>query len=316
MAKALVTGGAGFIGSHLVEALIKKKYEVKVIDNLFTGKKENLKEVINDIEFIKGDICNYKLLQKCTKDVDFIFHEAALRNVRASVEHPYEYNKVNIEGTLNLLNAAKENNVKRIIFASSSSVYGNTKIFPSEETHLPAPISPYALTKISGEYYMNLFHELYDLETISLRYFNVYGPRQDFKSQYAAVIAIFIYKLLNNQKPEIFGDGNQSRDFTYVQDVIDANIAAMEAKKNACGNAFNIAEGKSISINYILKRVNECLGKSVKAKYSATKPGDVQKTQADPKKAMELLKFKCKISFDEGIKRTIDWFKDNPPSIE
>ncbi len=316
MAKALVTGGAGFIGSHIAEALIKKDYEVRVIDNLFTGKMENLKEAIKDIEFIKGDICDYDLLQKCTKDVDFIFHEAALRNVRVSVERPYDYNKTNITGTLNVLNAAKENNVKRVIFASSSSVYGDSTKYPFNEKQKPAPASPYAITKIAGEYYLNVFYKLYSLETISLRYFTVYGPRQDPKSQYATMIPIVIDKVMNNKNPEIFGNGEQSRDFTYVEDVVNGNLAAMVAGKKACSHTFNLAGGKSISVNYVCKKINEYLGKKIAAKYVPKKLGDITKTQADPTKAKKMLGFECKVSFDEGLKRTVDWFKNHPECLD
>jgi len=306
----LITGGAGFIGSHLVERCLKEKMNVKVIDNLFSGKKENLSNVINEIEFIKADIRNKKAVEKAVKDCDFILHEAALRSVRISVKKPFEYNSVNINGTLNILEAAKNNSIKRIVFASSSSVYGNQKMFPLKEDFNPKPESPYALTKIACEYYLHLYYDLFELPSISLRYFNVFGPRQDFKSEYAAVIPIFINKIMKNEKPEIFGDGKQSRDFTFISDVVEANIKALKAKKNALGETFNICNGKSISVNEVFRKIRKALNSNIKPKHTKAKLGDVKKTQGNPEKAKKILKFKCKISFDEGLKKTIEWLKE------
>ncbi len=305
----VVTGGAGFIGSHIARELVKQNYKVKVIDNLFTGKEEYISDVMDKIEFIKADILNLKLLEREFKDVNYVLHQAALRSVFKSVERPQDYNNVNINGTVNVLEASRKNNVKRVIFASSSSAYGDTDQLPEKETLPPDPRSPYALTKVAGEHYCKMYYSLYGLETISLRYFNVFGPMQDPKSEYAAVIPVFITAVLQNLRPTIFGDGKQSRDFTYVLNDVEANIAAMKAGKRACGEAFNIANGEAINLNELLEKINRIMGKNIKPIYAKRREGDVMHTLADVSKAREFLNWKAKYSFDEGLRKTIEWYK-------
>jgi UDP-glucose 4-epimerase len=310
MARFLVTGGAGFVGSHIAEELVRQNNEVVIVDNFFDSKKDSMESFIDKIEFHEGDIRDKKLIDKITKDVDFILHQAARRSVPTSLKEPFEYNDVNINGTLNILEAARKNNVKRVVFASSSSVYGDVKEFPQRETMLPDPRSPYALTKLTGEHYLKIYYKLYGLETVSLRYFNVFGLRQDPNSQYAVVIPLFIKAISNNQQPVIFGDGSQSRDFTYVGNVVEGNLKACTAKKeDAAGQVFNLADGNSISVNQIAEKINKLLGKNVKSKHVAERAGDVLKTQADNSKAKRLLGYKGEVSFDEGLKRTVEWFK-------
>ena len=304
----IVTGGAGFIGSHLTKRLVKEGHQTAVIDNLCEGKLENLKDVLAKIKFYQKDILDYSFLKRVFKNVDFVFHQAALRSVLRSVDNPKDTNKVNIEGTLNVLLAARENKVKRVIFASSSSVYGEQKVKVLKENLCPNPLSPYALSKLAGEFYLRQFYQLYGLQTISLRYFNVFGPYQDPTSEYAAVIPIFITKMLKNQEPTIHWDGNQSRDFTYIDNVVEANILAMKAKKTQ-GEAVNVCEGKTVSINQLFKEINEVLNKNIKPKRGAKRPGDIRRTLGDISLAKKVLKFKVRVSFEKGLKRTIEWFK-------
>ena len=306
---AVVTGGAGFIGSHIVQGLLEKGFQVKVLDLASAGKK-NLQPWLKDIEFIEGDVRDLALLQKTFQNTDFVLHQAALASVFRSVEQPEQYNEVNITGTLNVLEAAKANNVKRVVFASSSSVYGNPEQFPVKESFLPQPLSPYALTKLAGEHYLRVFHHLYGLETVALRYFNVFGPGQDPNAAYAAVIPKFITLLLEDEQPIIYGDGRQSRDFVFVKDVVAANLAALRADKKACGQAFNIAHGQTISLLDLVEKINKLLGKNIEPRFEPVRAGDVRKSMADVKKAEELLDFKCQYSFDEGLKQTLDWFKN------
>ena len=282
--RIIVTGGAGFIGSHISRELVKQGHEVIVIDNLFAGKIENIKDILPKIRFIKGDIRDLDLLKKEFKNADFVSHQAARRSVPESVENPYEYNDVNINGHLNVLEAARINDIKRIVFASSSSVYGEREDFPEKETDLPNPISPYAITKLAGENYCKMFYELYGLETVSLRYFNVFGPCQDPNSQYTCVIPKFIKAVLNNQQPTIYWDGEQSRDFTYVENNVLANISSFQT--------------------------NEYLGKNIKAKFELRRKGDVRNTLGDNTKAKRLLGYETKVDFRKGLKRTIEWFKN------
>lgn len=308
MKKFLVTGGAGFIGSNIVEDLVKKGHFVRVLDNFSTGKDENLKEVINKIELIKGDICNKDICSEVTVGLDFVLHQAALRSVPKSLDNPREYNEVNIAGTLNMLEASCENKIKCFVFASSSSVYGEAIRFPEKEDDLPRLISPYALTKLAGEYYCKIFAKNYGLNTVSLRYFNIFGPRQALDDEYAVVIPKFITCLLSNQSPPIYGTGKQSRDFTYVDNVIEANLLAVK-KQGIKGEVFNIAQGKDHSILELLDTLNKTLKKDIKPTFMPPRIGDVLRTTADLSRTKRILGFKPKIDFQEGLRRTIGWFQ-------
>lgn len=308
MAKYLVTGGAGFIGSHIVSTLVKEGSEVIILDNFSSGKEENLKEVINNVRLVKGDIRDLDRLKKITPGLDCIFHQAALKSVPKSVNDPLEYNEVNITGTLNVLLAAKENKVRRVVFASSSSIYGEVSKFPQKESVLPRLISPYAQTKLAGEYWCRVFTHCYRLETVSLRYFNVFGPRQALDDEYAVVIPKFVVSILNDQPPPIYGNGKQSRDFTYINNVVQANILAAK-RKSASGRVFNVACGKSVRVLDLIQEINKILAKNIKPRFLPLRKGDVFKTLADTKYAQEYLGFKPRVSFEEGLKRTIEWFK-------
>lgn len=315
MEKVLVAGGAGFIGSHIVDELIARGYSVSVLDNMFEGRMENLSASIKKIEFVKADIRDKEAVDKICKNTDHILHQAARRSVPASLKEPMEYNDVNINGTLNLLEAARKHDIKSFVFASSSSVYGEVKEsdLPQKETMVPSPLSPYALTKLAGEQYLNIYYKLYGLKTVSLRYFNVFGPRQDPNSQYAVVIPLFIKALAEKKQPVIYGDGKQSRDFTYVKNVVNGNILAMKAKKDDIGGqVFNIANGNSISINELLEKIKKLLGGDalkINARHVEPRAGDVKYTQADSSKAKKLLNYREEINFDEGLKITVDWFR-------
>ena len=306
--KFLVTGGAGFIGSHIVDALVKSGDKVCVLDDLSSGKRENLKDVADKIEFIEGDIRDKDVVNRVMQGVDHVLHQAALRSVPKSLGNPKLYNDVNINGTLNILEAAKESKVKRVVFASSSSIYGETDKLPEKESFYPLLISPYALTKLAGEYYCRIFSEIHGLETASLRYFNVFGPRQSLENQYAVVIPKFITCMLKDENPPIHGDGKQTRDFTYVENVVQANIKAATAPDIKC-EVLNIACGKNYSVLDIVRYVNKILKKDIKPKFTPTRAGDVKDTLADIKKARKIIKFDPEIDFEEGLAKTIEWFK-------
>ena len=309
--KVVVTGGAGFIGSHIVEKCVELGADVTVIDDLSEGKMENLSAVKDKINFVKGNILDIELLKKVFKDVDFVSHQAAKRSVPESVENPDPYNEINVVGHLRVLQAARDAGVKRLTFASSSSIYGDTTKFPEEEDDLPLPISPYAITKLTGEHYCRMFYELYGLECVSLRYFNVFGPRQDPHSQYACVIPKFILSVLAGKQPTIYWDGEQTRDFTYVENNAMANVLAFTSKEKVGGQSINISEGRGITVNEILRQINERLGTDVKAKFEPRRPGDVRDTKGAVEKAKKLLGFETGINFEEGLKKTVDWFKEN-----
>ena len=303
MKKVIVTGGAGFIGSHLTELLLSREYHVIIIDNFSTGKMANIEPLLKSIkvELIQGSITELPLLQNLFQGVDFVFHQAALSSVPRSVENPLSTNKVNITGTLNVLLAARDNNVKKVIYASSSSVYGDTPTLPKREDMVSNPQSPYALTKLVGEYYCRVFHQIYDLPTICLRYFNVYGPRQDSDSQYAAVIPIFIARLSQNKPPIIYGDGKQTRDFTFVKDVIQANIIGAES--DACG-VFNIGRGENSTLNDLAKTITDLMGKDLQSEYHPPRVGDVRDSLADISKA-RAIGYEPQYSLDKGLRETI-----------
>jgi len=304
----VVTGGAGFIGSNLAEELAKREDEVIIIDDLSTGKMENIKDVVkrSNVEFVNGSVTNMKLLEELFRDVDYAFHQAAIPSVQRSIENPGATNEANITGTLNVLIAARDCGVKKVIYASSSSVYGDTMELPKREDMKPNPLSPYAVTKLVGEYYCKAFNEVYGLKTVCLRYFNVYGPKQDPASEYAAVIPRFVTRVLNNQPPVIYGDGNQTRDFTFVKDVVNANILA--AEKNVNGT-FNIANGQRVSINELANRIMEIAGVKLSPVYDTPRKGDIRDSLADISLAEEKLGYEPGFTLDEGLKETMIWYR-------
>ncbi len=308
MSKFLVTGGAGFIGSNITEALVKNGDKVTVLDNLSEGKLENLSDVMDKITFVKGDIRNSSDLEKALDGVDYVLHQAALRSVPKSMTQPEEYNDVNVTGTLRLLIKAAEMKVKRVVAASSSSVYGDRVNFPEVETDACDPISPYAATKLIGEQYMRLFANSYGLETVALRYFNVFGPKQSLDNQYAVVIPKFITNIIKNEKPPVHGDGKQERDFTFIGNVVQANIKAATVPGLKC-EVFNVACGKANSILDIITQVNKILGKNVEPEFEPRRAGDVRKTLADVTNLKTKLGIDKFVTFEEGLKITVDWFK-------
>ncbi len=309
MAKVLVTGGAGFIGSNLSEALLDQGHQVRILDNFSTGRRENLifQKDYECLHVIEGDIRDLEICRQAAKGVDFVFHEAALPSVQRSVEDPLASNSVNVEGTLNVLLAARDGGVKRAIYAASSSVYGDTPTLPKKEEMPPNPLSPYALQKYMGEQYCRLFFQLYGLETVSLRYFNVFGRKQDPASIYSAVIPRFISALVERRSPIIFGDGEQSRDFTYIDNVVRANLLAMSAERLQ-GEAINIACGKRISLNQLLGILKEILGSTQPALYEDPRQGDVKHSLADIRKGKEVLNYEPTVGIEAGLKRTVEFF--------
>lgn len=311
MAKYLVTGGAGFIGSNIVHRLVANRESVVVLDNLSTGKLDNLETILGKIQFINGDICDLATLQKACKGVNFVLHQAALRAVGRSIDVPLEANQTNITGTLNVLIAARDAKVKRLIYASSSSVYGEVEGSDNVETLPTSPESPYALTKLTGEHYCRLFSKLYGLETASLRYFNVFGPRQNLESKYSAVIPIFVHQLLNGETTEIHWDGDQSRDFTYIDNVVQANIKAATSQGTLPGEAYNIGNGENITINELYALLQKLLGTHLKPKYAPKRAGDIYRTQANITKGKKDFSYEPTISFAEGLKVAVAWYKDN-----
>jgi len=310
MEKFLVTGGAGFIGSNISKRLVSQDCFVRVIDNLLTGKKSNLAEVIDKIEFIEADMGDSEVAQSAMKDIDVVFHEGALPSVPVSVENPAATHKHCVDATFTLLLAARDAGIKRFVYAASSSAYGDAPTLPKVETMPACPLSPYAVAKLTGEYYCSVFSKIFGLETISLRYFNVFGPQQDPRSQYAAAIPAFVTAILKDEPPTIYGDGEQSRDFTYIDNVVDANLLAARSKRTQ-GEVVNIACGKAVTVNEIIDMINNLLGKNVKPKYTAPRPGDVKHSLADITAAKNLIDFKPKVSFNDGLRLAIDWYKAN-----
>jgi len=302
MAKYLVTGGAGFIGSNIVEELLNRRENVRVLDNFSTGKRENISAFIdnNKFELIEGDLRSYHIVQEAVKGIDFVLHQGALPSVPRSVKDPITTNDVNVNGTLNILNASLNARVKRVIFASSSSIYGNGHELPKREDMKPAPESPYALSKYAGERYCQIFAKIYGLETVCLRYFNVFGPRQDPDSQYSAVIPKFIKLIKEGKRPIIYGDGEATRDFTYVDNVIRANLLACESQ-NSVGEVFNIACGERTTINHLVKKLTDLFGNNIKPIYEAPRLGDVKHSYASIEKAKNGLGYDVKVCFDDGI---------------
>jgi len=308
MAKYLVTGGAGFIGSHIVETLVERGDAVRVLDNLTTGKKENLEAVAGRIEFIEGDIRDPETCARAVKGVDYVLHEAALASVVRSVEDPLLTNAINVTGTLNMLLAARDAGVKSFVLASSSAVYGDDPAMPKVEGREGRLLSPYAVSKLVDEKYAQAFHALYGLNTVALRYFNVFGPRQDPFSQYAAVIPLFITKILGGERPVVYGDGEQSRDFIFVENVVRANIEAA-GSASAAGEVLNVACGDGMTVNGLLKAVNEVLGTKIEAVHADPRPGDIKHSTADVRKARRLMDFTPSVSFMDGLRETAAWYK-------
>jgi nucleoside-diphosphate-sugar epimerase len=306
MMKALVTGGAGFIGSHIAEALVRIGWETRVMDDLSNGKKENLEPFFSEIEFISGSITDNTVVKKALEGTDYIFHEAALVSVVESVSNPEKTHEINVEGTRNVLEAALEAKVKRVVFASSAAIYGDANP-PIKEDFEFNPLSPYAESKIEGEKLLKEFAEK-GLETVSLRYFNVYGERQDPKSQYSSVITRFIERMLAGENPRIYGDGNQTRDFIYIDDVVNANIIAAE-KEGINGNAFNIGTGIPVTINQLEGLLSELIGYEGEPEYTEKREGDIYESFADVSRAERILGFRASTPFEQGLRNTIEWQK-------
>ncbi|MBN1405945.1 MAG: SDR family oxidoreductase [Candidatus Omnitrophica bacterium] len=315
MALYLVTGGAGFIGSNIIEELLKRGEDVRVLDNFITSSRESLESISKrarhhaQYRLIEGDIRSKSDVKKALKDVDYVLHQAALRSVPKSVDNPFLTNDINVNGTLNLLYEAKKAKVKRLVYASSSSAYGNTDKFPQKENLTPRPISPYGVSKLAAENYCTAFSDTFGLETVSLRYFNVFGPRQNPESKYSTCIPAFISRMINNKPPIIEWDGKQSRDFTYVLNVVHANLKAA-VTKGISGSVFNIGCGSSISVLEIVNILSEILGKDLKPEYAPKRQGDTRKTYADITKMVKILGIKPKVRLKEGLEKTVSWFKE------
>ena len=308
---ALVTGGAGFIGSHIASALSAGGARVRILDDLSTGHRENLDEIGGDIDFTQGSVADEDLLNKVLEGVELVFHEAAIPSVPRSVEAPRQTHIASVDGTFSLLVAARDRGVRRVVYAASSSAYGDQPTLPKTEQMLPDPLSPYAVAKLVGEYYCQVFTRVYGLETVSLRYFNVFGPRQDPGSQYSGVVSRFISALLSNERPVIYGDGEQSRDFTYIDNVVFANMQAASAE-DAAGKVINVANGERITLNQLLAELQDLTGhQDVTAEYLEPRVGDVRHSLADITIAREILGYESKVDLREGLQRTIDWWKSS-----
>ena len=307
--RVLVTGGAGFIGSNLSDELIRQGAKVVIIDNLVTGFRENLEEISGDFDFIEGDLNDSSSLSKAIEDVEIVFHEAALPSVPRSVDDPQETHDACVNGTFNLLLASKKAGVRRFIYAASSSAYGDQEVLPKVETMCPEPLSPYSAAKLVGEYYCSVFHQVYGLETLSLRYFNVFGPRQNPSSQYSGVVSRFIDALMTGERPVIYGNGEQTRDFTYISNITDANIKAAQTTFGLGGVA-NVANGERVSLNELFEVMKKVTGRDdVLPIYEAPRKGDVKHSQADNSRAREWFGYEKLVGLEEGIAKTIDWWK-------
>lgn len=313
--KALITGGAGFIGSHLAEALCNRGAAVTVLDNLSTGKRANLdwRKAHDDLRLVEGDITDTKLARELVAGCDWVFHEAAVASVPQSVEQPLETNRTNLDGTLELLIAARDAKVRRFVFASSSAIYGDSEELIKREGHAVNPLSPYGLQKYAGEAYGRMFYQLYGFEVVSLRYFNVFGPRQSFNSPYSGVIAKFCTTMLSGKRPTIFGDGLQSRDFVYVDNVVHANLLAAEGEsERVAGRVFNVAGGESISLLQLAAELNRILGSDLPPNFELARAGDVRTSQADITALRSQTGYTVKVPWQEGLKRTMDFYRDQP----
>jgi UDP-glucose 4-epimerase len=303
----LITGGAGFIGSNLVCELLERGEQVRVLDNLSSGRMENLSPVLSEIEFVEGDIRDFWTVREAVSGCDYILHQAALPSVPRSVKNPLTSNIVNIDGTLNVLECARQEKVKKVVFASSSSIYGDSDELPKHEGMTPSPLSPYAITKLTGEYYLRVYWNLYRLPTVSLRYFNIFGARQDPNSDYSAVIPRFITALSDGINPTVFGDGEQSRDFTYITHAVDANISAA-TNPDLVGNEYNVACGGQYTLNELLDTLRELMGVDTEANYLAAREGDIKHSYGAGGKLEADFGFTPRVSFEDGLRETIDWF--------
>jgi nucleoside-diphosphate-sugar epimerase len=307
MANYLVTGGAGFIGSHLVEELVRRGERVRVVDSLITGKRQNLSHV-PAVDFMEGDLADPEIAQRAVKGMDYVLHQAAIPSVPRSVEDPITSNRANIDASLNVLVAARDAGVKRVVYAGSSSAYGNTPTLPKVETMPTAPLSPYALQKLVAEQYCRMVTDLYGLETVTIRYFNVFGPRQDPSSPYSGVISLFISALCDGRQPTIYGDGEHTRDFTYVANVVDGVLRACTAPA-AKGEVINVATGVRISLNTLFNTVRQLVGTNVEPLYGEPRAGDVKDSQADISKARRVLGYEPSVTFEEGLEKTVAWYR-------
>lgn len=307
----MVTGGAGFIGSHIASALVERGARVRVIDDLSTGYRENIDEIGGKVDFINASLTDKEALMRALEDVELVYHEAAIPSVPRSVANPRETHRASVDATFSLLMASRESNVRRVVYAASSSAYGDQPELPKREDMRPDPLSPYAVAKLVGEYYAQVFTRTYNLETVCLRYFNVFGPRQDPSSQYSGVISRFISVLLSDEQPVIFGDGGQSRDFTYIANVVDANLRAAETVRGV-GHVINVANGQRITLKELLEVVKNLVGKAhVQAEYKEPRAGDVRHSLADITKARELLGYEPRVGLEEGLRHTIDWWQQS-----
>jgi UDP-glucose 4-epimerase len=310
MALYLITGVAGFIGSSIARALLAGGEQVRGVDNFSTGKRENIAEILPNIDFHEADISNLDAMHRACAGVDFVFHEAAIPSVPKSVLDPLGSNRANIDGTVNVLVAARDAKVKRVVYAASSSAYGDTPTLPKHEAMKPDPISPYAVAKLAGEHYMVSFYRCYGLETVCLRYFNVFGPRQDPSSPYSGVLAKFITLMLRGEQPTIFGDGEQSRDFTYIDNVVKGNLLASQAPASeVAGKMFNLATGCRITLNQTFQALQNLTRYTGKPVYAAERGGDIKHSLADISKAEAALGYKPEVNFEEGLRRTVDWYR-------
>ena len=307
MSLFVVTGGAGFIGSHLVEALLARGERVRVVDSLITGHRRNL-DPFPDVEFVHGDLADPEVARRGIAGADYVLHQAAIPSVPRSVQDPVTSNRANIDATLNVLVAARDAGVKRVVYAASSSAYGNAAALPKREDMPTEPLSPYALQKLVGEQYMKLFTALYGLETVSIRYFNVFGPRQDPSSPYSGVISLFITALLEGRPPKIYGDGEQTRDFTYVANVVDGVLKACTAP-DASGQVINVATGGRVSLNELFRTLRTIIGADVEPEYAPPRAGDVRDSQADISRARAILGYEPVVPFEEGLRRTVEWYR-------
>ena len=310
MALYLITGVAGFIGSSIARALLERGEQVRGIDNLSTGKRENLRGMENRLEFQEADLLDLEAVRKACEGVDCVFHEAAIPSVPKSVKDPLGSNQANVDGTVNVLVAARDAGVKRVVYAASSSAYGDTPTLPKHEGMVPNPISPYAVAKLASEYYMTSFYRCYGLETVSLRYFNIFGPRQDPSSPYSGVLAKFTTQMLRGEQPTIFGDGSQSRDFTYIDNAVEANLSAAHAPAvKVAGTVLNVATGTRVDLNETCKMLAKLTGYRGEPKYAPEREGDIQHSLADITRAEKALGYKPKVGFEEGLRRTVEWYR-------
>jgi len=305
MSSYLVTGGAGFIGSHLAEELLRRGQRVRVIDSLITGKRRNLNH-LPDVEFVEGDVADFEACARAVRGIDYVLHQAAIPSVPRSVKDPITSNRANIDGSINMLVAARDAGVKRLVYAGSSSAYGDTPTLPKREDMPTNPLSPYALQKLVAEQYCQMFTRLYGFETVTIRYFNVFGPRQDPGSPYSGVISLFSTALLEDRRPTIYGDGEQTRDFTYIANVVDGVLRACDAPQ-AAGEVINVATGGRISLNELLRTMNQIVGSAVQPLYAEGRAGDVRDSQADISKARTVLGYQPLVTLEEGLRRTLDW---------